>query len=187
MKKTATKHRGKGLSLVYLTALIGCLLSWTVSCSSTSPPATPPPTTEEAEAFGGDSTATSKVATKPTKPAQGSGWEAPAAAKKRSNPLDRTADVLSKGEQLFATACAPCHGTEGKGDGPTGGALTPKPADLTTARVQQQSDGALFWKVSHGKSPMPAFGTAYSNKQIWAIVSYVKTLNKSTAFSKRKK
>lgn len=36
----------------------------------------------------------------------------------------------------FAALCTTCHGTSGKGDGPTGAALTPKPRDWTDAAWQ---------------------------------------------------
>lgn len=41
-----------------------------------------------------------------------------------------TPEMLDKGGQLFATACASCHGTQGKGDGPAGVALNPKPRNF---------------------------------------------------------
>ena len=42
------------------------------------------------------------------------------------NPL-----LLARGEALFAQTCATCHGTEGKGDGPGGAGLNPKPRNFT--------------------------------------------------------
>jgi len=40
----------------------------------------------------------------------------------------------------------------------------------------QQTDGAIFWKISEGNSPMPAFQEAFSDAQRWDIVNYVRTL-----------
>ena len=50
-----------------------------------------------------------------------------------------------------------CHGTSGKGDGPAGVNLDPKPKDHTSPVVQNQSDGALFWKITTGKLPMASY------------------------------
>ncbi len=35
---------------------------------------------------------------------------------------------------------------------------------------------AIFWKISEGNSPMPAFQEAFSDEQRWDIVNYVRTL-----------
>ena len=52
-------------------------------------------------------------------------------------------------------ACTACHGDRGKGDGPGAAALNPKPADWTSAKVQQQTDGCLLWKITTGRGAMP--------------------------------
>ena len=40
--------------------------------------------------------------------------------------------------------CVSFHGAKGKGDGPAAVALNPKPADWTSAKVRDESDGELF-------------------------------------------
>jgi mono/diheme cytochrome c family protein len=39
--------------------------------------------------------------------------------------------LMTRGKALFAQTCATCHGTEGKGDGPGGAGLSPKPRNFT--------------------------------------------------------
>ena len=39
--------------------------------------------------------------------------------------------LMARGKALFAQTCATCHGPEGKGDGPGGTGLTPKPRNFT--------------------------------------------------------
>lgn len=39
--------------------------------------------------------------------------------------------LLARGKAVFAQTCATCHGPEGKGDGPGGTGLTPKPRNFT--------------------------------------------------------
>ncbi len=83
----------------------------------------------------------------------------------------------ANGKKLAETNCVSCHGASGKGDGPAAAALTPKPADWTSAKVQGESDGELFWKISNGRGPMPPW-KHLSEKDRWDLVSYVKSLKK---------
>jgi mono/diheme cytochrome c family protein len=43
-----------------------------------------------------------------------------------------TPDLLPKGKKIFTTVCISCHGEGGKGDGPAGSALDPKPQNFTS-------------------------------------------------------
>jgi mono/diheme cytochrome c family protein len=43
-----------------------------------------------------------------------------------------TPELLAKGKNIFTTVCISCHGEGGKGDGPTGSALNPKPRNFTS-------------------------------------------------------
>jgi mono/diheme cytochrome c family protein len=43
-----------------------------------------------------------------------------------------TTEMVGKGRELFKTHCASCHGTAGKGDGPSSIMLIPKPRDFTS-------------------------------------------------------
>ena len=68
-------------------------------------------------------------------------------------------------------------GAKGKGDGAAAVALNPKPADWTSKRVQDESDGELFWKISTGRGAMPAW-KHLPEKDRWALVQYLRTLKK---------
>ncbi len=103
-------------------------------------------------------------------------WVAPGSADKISNPLKDIAKASREGENIFNSQCFTCHGTDGKGDGPAAVSLHPKPADLTSARVQKQSDGAIFWKITNGNSPMPSFKYALTKDQRWELVDYIREL-----------
>ena len=100
-------------------------------------------------------------------------WEAPAAEKGKKSPGGN----MASGKKLAETNCASCHGASGKGDGPAAAALNPKPADWTSAKVQAESEGELFWKISNGRGPMPPW-KHLSEKDRWDLVSYVKSLGK---------
>src|SRR5262245_33007584 len=68
-------------------------------------------------------------------------WVAPATEKARNSPLSVDKQHVEQGEKLAKLNCSPCHGALGKGDGAAAIALTPKPADWTSTRVQSETDG----------------------------------------------
>jgi mono/diheme cytochrome c family protein len=109
--------------------------------------------------------------------AQSSSWEAPEEACKVENPLEKSDRVLNAGKQIFAQLCTVCHGKAGEGDGVTASALKPKPADLTSEAVQEQTDGAIYWKLREGRPPMPGFKSQLSEQQTWAVVHYIRSLH----------
>jgi len=71
--------------------------------------------------------------------------------------------TMSEAQNIFKARCTLCHGSTGKGDGPAGAALAPKPRDMsdpawqtsvTDAHIEQIIAGG---GVAVGKSPlMPA-------------------------------
>jgi mono/diheme cytochrome c family protein len=56
--------------------------------------------------------------------------------------------------------------------------LPKPPADHTSALIQKQSDGALYWMINTGNKPMPAYKGALTDQQIWQLVCYIRTLAK---------
>ena len=104
-------------------------------------------------------------------------WEAPAAEKAKKSPIARTKESVDAGEKTAKMMCAPCHGDKGKGDGPGAAALPKKPADWTSKLVQDETDGALFWKITTGNTPMPPW-QSLPEKDRWNLVNYVRTLKK---------
>lgn len=114
-----------------------------------------------------------------TKLQQKSAWVAPESANSLTNPLKGQADAVSAGKKLYTTYCAVCHGDRGKGDGIAAAGLNPKPADHTSAKVQSQSDGAIFWKITNGRAPiasMASYKNTLSETQRWQLVTYIRTL-----------
>jgi mono/diheme cytochrome c family protein len=93
-----------------------------------------------------------------------------------------TGDPVAAGKILFTSACVPCHGEAGKGDGPASLPLNPKPRNLTEAGyVAQLGDRHLYELISRGgiavnKSvQMPAF--PLNPADINNIIAYVRTLS----------
>lgn len=105
-------------------------------------------------------------------------WVAPASADKIVNPLKGDANAADSGKKSYKMLCVVCHGAKGKGDGVGGAGLKPKPTDLTSAEVQAQTDGALFWKLDEGRPPMASYKTAIPEKKRWEIINYIRSLKK---------
>jgi mono/diheme cytochrome c family protein len=109
-------------------------------------------------------------------------WNAPAEARNLQNPLPPTDNSIRKGMTNYSTHCQSCHGERGDGKGPRAEKLSIAPTDFTDARVMgQTSDGELFWKISHGRRPMPAFEDKLSEQERWQLVDYIRTLVRTPA------
>jgi mono/diheme cytochrome c family protein/predicted small secreted protein len=87
----------------------------------------------------------------------------------------------AKGKTVFMDKCSPCHGPEGKGDGPAGAAFNPKPRNLTDASYMSTLNNEHLFKViseggaSVGRSPlMPAWGGTLSKDDIWNVIAHIR-------------
>ncbi len=92
------------------------------------------------------------------------------------NPLMPTAAHLSRGEALFQTNCAPCHGRTARGNGPVAFQMLIPPPDLTTAQPAERTDGYLYATIRNGSIVMPAYGDAMSPDERWELVLYLRQL-----------
>jgi high-affinity iron transporter len=82
---------------------------------------------------------------------------------------------LARAAQLYASACAACHGASGDGRGPAGTALEPAPTDFTDAeRARQRSLQGLYSTITRGVdgTSMLAFD-ALSAEQRWSLAWFV--------------
>lgn len=98
-----------------------------------------------------------------------------------------TAPDTARGAQLFASQCATCHGTEGRGDGPLARTIRDfqdrevKPANLAAGQIKAGSEpeqiytriAAGIWGGKNGGPLMFSFASM-PPQDIWAIVYYVR-------------
>ncbi len=89
-------------------------------------------------------------------------WSAPAAEAQKKNPVAATESALAAGQKIYSKTCAMCHGRSGDADGPAVIELNIHPAKLSDPKLATESDGALFWKITTGKKPMPTYATVYN-------------------------
>lgn len=93
------------------------------------------------------------------------------------NPLPASSASLARGQELYLrTGCAECHGETGRGDGPLGLALRPRPADFRIHMAAGHTDGELFDWISNGvpSTAMMPFRDQLSEEQRWDLINYIR-------------
>ncbi|HOL95262.1 MAG TPA: cytochrome c [bacterium] len=101
-------------------------------------------------------------------------------------PRPLTLPVMERGQKEYAIYCAPCHGLSGYGDGIVAiradrlqeGTWT-APTSLHSDTVLARPVGHIFNTITHGIRNMPAYGTQIPPEDRWAIVAYVRALQRS--------
>ncbi len=113
-------------------------------------------------------------------------WPVPREASERVNPLTTESPFAKKARLLYNDSCAICHGDRGDGRGPEAEQLGTRPADFTSSAVMiPMSDGELFYKISKGRNPMPAFEGKYSENERWGLVLYLRHFLKAPPSKKK--
>lgn len=103
-----------------------------------------------------------------------------------TNPMQVTLSLLERGRQRYEIYCSPCHGLAGNGDGMVAqradqlqeGTWTP-PTSFHTDLVRERLEGHLFNTISNGIRNMPSYGSQIPVDDRWAIVAYVRALQRS--------
>jgi mono/diheme cytochrome c family protein len=101
-------------------------------------------------------------------------------------PLPVNGALLARGRERFDIYCAACHGLSGDGNGPVHlraeklqeGTWVP-PADLAGPAVLERPNGHLFNTITNGIRNMPAYGPQIEVADRWAIVAYVRALQRA--------
>ncbi|MCG6957755.1 MAG: DUF3341 domain-containing protein [Gemmatimonadetes bacterium] len=95
------------------------------------------------------------------------------------NPLPVTDSVLERGRTQFDIHCAVCHDRLGTGKAWLDSTYKAQPTDLQSSTVRDASDGYLYWVISRGFASMPAYAADISPDDRWAIIRYVRALQRS--------
>jgi copper transport protein len=98
------------------------------------------------------------------------------------NPVPATEASIARGRQIYTPNCASCHGLTGRGDGPAGVRLNPRPADFRVHMADGHTDAQLFDWVTHGVSGtgMPPFEEQLSREEIWHVINYIRSFAPAT-------
>jgi mono/diheme cytochrome c family protein len=98
------------------------------------------------------------------------------------NPMAANNDTLALGRLVYEGkgTCIGCHGAKGKGDGELGVSLDTPPRNFTDRAWQSaRTDGEIFWVITNGTDQgMVSFEGMLSEKEIWSLAAYVRTLGK---------
>lgn len=108
--------------------------------------------------------------------AQKSDWKAPVESKALKNPFKGNAKSTAEGKKIYDQMCVICHGEKGKGNGLAGLTLDKKPANFLAFKVQRETDGEIFWKLTNGRAPMASYEELLTEDQRWKLVNYIRAL-----------
>ena len=94
-------------------------------------------------------------------------------------PAPVTAQLLARGQERFVIHCAQCHGAAGDGKGIVAKYQMVGMANFHDKRLVAMPDGEIFNTITHGKNLMSAYGPNVDVPDRWAIIAYVRALQRS--------
>ena len=103
-------------------------------------------------------------------------WLVPGQYETMQNPIELSDAVLQDAREQYLFTCAKCHGYLAEGDGPQYQLLIPRPLPWGSSRVQNQTDGSMFYKIFVGRGDMPAYGHRTTEEEIWELIHYIRQI-----------
>lgn len=104
------------------------------------------------------------------------------------NPLSGNDAALARGQVMYDRACSVCHGPAGAGDGQVVKQVTgadgkaygrfPFAPPLNGGTAVGRSDGYIYAVIDVGRGMMPAYGERLTHLDRWAVVEYVRELQR---------
>jgi len=93
-------------------------------------------------------------------------------------PIEINNQTMELGRQKYGIFCTVCHGAAGDGKGVTSkyGILA---ANLQLEMFRNQPEGEIFNTITHGKNTMYGYGAKITPEERWAIILYVRALQRS--------
>lgn len=92
------------------------------------------------------------------------------------SPVPPSPASLQRGQVIFGITCQMCHGVEGEGDGRMAAYFSPKPADLSGAKVRAFADRDIYLVISLGRGQMPSLAENILPSERWDVINYVRSL-----------
>ena len=96
-------------------------------------------------------------------------------------PYPITAEILARGRERYDIFCAPCHGRLGDGDGTVVERGMRRPASFHAERLRNSPPGTHFDAITRGFGAMYDMADRIPVEDRWAIVAYVRALQRSRA------
>lgn len=94
-------------------------------------------------------------------------------------PVEVDERLMARGRQRYDINCAICHGAAGAGDGIIKSYGLATIVTLLDDRIRSMPDGQIFSTITNGKNTMGAYGPQIAVEDRWAIVAYLRALQKS--------
>src|SRR4029077_8748314 len=94
-------------------------------------------------------------------------------------PVPVTAELLQRGQERFNITCAMCHGATAAGDGIAKQHGLATVVTLQDDRIRKKADGEIFNTITNGKNTMMAYGPNIVVADRWAIIAYLRALQRS--------
>jgi mono/diheme cytochrome c family protein len=94
-------------------------------------------------------------------------------------PIEVTAALMERGRQRFNITCAMCHGATAAGNGVTKQYGLTTVVTLQDERIRKMADGEIFNTITNGKNTMMAYGPNITVADRWAIIAYLRALQRS--------
>lgn len=87
--------------------------------------------------------------------------------------------LILRGQKLFNVECSVCHGQAGNGKGVVPEYGTINPPTYHSDRLRGVTDGYLYQIITQGLRVMPAYGPNVKPADRWAIIAYVRVLQRA--------
>ena len=103
----------------------------------------------------------------------------------KTMPVEVSMPLLKQGQKRYEIFCTPCHGRTGAGQGIVikKGFLAPQSYHID--RLRDIEDGYIYDVISNGIRNMPSYGYQIPVADRWAIVAYVRALQRSQNATER--
>ena len=96
-------------------------------------------------------------------------------------PIPVTPQLLRRGRERFSITCVMCHGATATGNGITKSYGLATVVTLQDDRIRKMADGEIFNTITNGKNTMMAYGPNIMVQDRWAIIAYLRALQRSQA------
>lgn len=94
-------------------------------------------------------------------------------------PVPVTPQLLERGRNRFSITCVMCHGATASGNGITKQFGLATVVTLQDDRIRKMADGEIFNTITNGKNTMMAYGPNLPVNDRWAIIAYLRALQRS--------
>ena len=94
-------------------------------------------------------------------------------------PFTATLATLERGRERYQIQCAVCHGATGTGNGIATKYGLVGVANLQQQRLREMTDGEIYNTIVNGKNTMLGYGSTIQLPDRWAIVAYIRALQRS--------